>query len=314
MKTLNNVYCFESSDVAKFRLQVLDHYYKYGWESTVDAFKIGKSTLYDWKKAFEKSTKRLSSLVPSSTVPKRVRVMRVDQRVLDLIVSLRDKEYRMSKYQIKPFVDALCKELRIDVIGLTTVGKIIKRNNLFPKGKKKVKTNRKDKNFLKKAPKETTPGYIQTDSIHVWIMNRKYYFITVIDVVTKYACCHLTTWLSSRQAMQALKEFQDSYRYPLRVIQTDNGSEFLGEFDQYLQQQKIIHEFIYPRSPKINGVVERFNRTFKEEFLNYNDEFTHDTTLFSQKLHRYLDWYNTKRPHQTLKFQAPLEYLKQISP
>ena len=50
MKTLENSLNFDKSDPAKFRLHVLDHYYKYGYKSAIQAFKIGKSTLYDWKR------------------------------------------------------------------------------------------------------------------------------------------------------------------------------------------------------------------------------------------------------------------------
>ena len=59
MKTLENSLAFDKSDPAKFRLHVLEHYYKYGWKPTVEAFKVGKSTLYDWKKQYEGSGKAL---------------------------------------------------------------------------------------------------------------------------------------------------------------------------------------------------------------------------------------------------------------
>ena len=55
MKTLLNSLKFDSSDSAKFRLHVLEHYCKYGWKPTVEAFKVGKSTLYDWRRQYEQS-------------------------------------------------------------------------------------------------------------------------------------------------------------------------------------------------------------------------------------------------------------------
>ena len=60
--------------------------------------------------------------------------------------------------------------------------------------------------------------------------------------------------------------------YPLTIksMQTDNGSEFLGDFDEYLKSRMIPHYFSYPRCPKINGCVERYNSTLKEEFV-YNN-------------------------------------------
>ncbi len=42
MKTLENSLNFDKSNPAKFRLHCLEHYYKYGWKPTVEAFKVGK--------------------------------------------------------------------------------------------------------------------------------------------------------------------------------------------------------------------------------------------------------------------------------
>src|SRR3989344_7460253 len=72
------------SDPARFRLHVLDTYYKYGKRSE-DAFGIPKSTLYDWKRSYESSGKRPVSLVPKSTRPHKTRVMTTDYRLLNLL-------------------------------------------------------------------------------------------------------------------------------------------------------------------------------------------------------------------------------------
>lgn len=150
------------------------------------------------------------------------------------------------------------------------------------------------------------------DSITLYVMSHKYYFVTVIDVVTRYAWCSLVKSLSSKQAKDVLIKFIGQYQYSVRAIQTDNGSEFLKYFDAYLQQNNILHHFIYPRSPRINGVVERFNRTIQDEFLNRSNELYCDLLAFEEKLVHYLSWYNTKRPHYSLNMQTPLAYLQQF--
>ncbi len=71
---------------------------------------------------------------------------------------------------------------------------------------------------------------------------------------------------SSRVALDFLKKFQEVCPFKIRVVKTDNGSEFLGEFDRYLKEEGIRHYFNYPRFPKGNGYVERFNRTLEESF------------------------------------------------
>lgn len=314
MKTLQNSLTFDSSDAAKFRLHVLEFYYKHGWLAATEAFKIGKSTLYDWKKAYEDSSKRLISLVPKSTRPEHLREMMTDWRLEVFIKTLREQYGNLGKYKIKLFLDEYAQSLGIPAYGTTKIGKIIKRRHYFFEGRPKAKRKRKLlTSRIRYSPKEKLPGYLEMDSVTLYLLNRKYYFLTAIDIVTKFAWCKLATSLSSKQAKLALIEFTDQYSYPLRAIQTDNGSEFLKEFQLYLEAKQIKHEFIYPRSPKINGVVERFNRTIQEEFIERTDEPCGDLELFNQQLVKYLLWYNTRRPHYSLNFETPVNYLRKFS-
>ncbi len=87
------------------------------------------------------------------------------------------------------------------------------------------------------------------------------------------------------------------------------GLEFLGEFNQHLKKENILHYFIYPRCPRINGVVERFNRTLQEEFVNSHLHLIHQQSLFNEKLKQYLLYYDNERPHESLAMKSPMEYL-----
>lgn len=311
MKLISNSLRFDLSDPAKFRLHVLDHYYKYGWKSTIDAFGVAKSTLYDWRKLFINSKKQINSLVPKSTKPNHVRQMTVNLKFIEFIKSVRESYGNVSKYKLKVFIDEYSKEIGVKTISASVIGKVIKRKHFFYETK--TRSKRKKLKLLspriKRFPKETLPGYLEMDSIIIYLFGRKYCFSTIIDIVTKFAWCKLVPSLSSTWARQALIEFRKLYAHHLRIVQTDNGSEFLGELNVYLEKENIKHEFIYPRSPKINGIVERFNRTIQEEFLQRQDEIGYDKILFNQKLTNYLIWYNTKRPHQALNYMTPKSYL-----
>jgi hypothetical protein len=313
MKTINNSLILESSDAAAFRLHVLGVYYQHGWKAVISAFKISKSTLYRWKHRYEQSQKRLYSLVPVSTKPHKLRSMQTDSRLVAFISSIRNEYGNLSKYKIKSFLDEYAKQLDITPIGITTIGKIIKRKHLFIKAKKRY-AHKKYGSFtrVKHSPKETTPGYLEMDSITLMVMGRRWCFTSIIDVVTKVATVTLTKSLTAKSAQEALELFIRNQRYLPRTVQTDNGSEFLGEFHKYLETNNIKHQFIYPRSPKINGVVERFNRTIQEEFINRSDEIFYDQAAFVLKLNKYLIWYNTRRPHYALKFKTPFEVHNQL--
>ena len=312
MRSWANLSGFESNDIAKFRFKVISHAYDFGWQAAVAAFGVPKSTLFDWKKVYEDSGKKLNSLVPISTRPKRIRLMVTDPRVVDFIRSMRQEYGRVSKYKLKVFLDEYVKTLGLSSYGYQKIAKIIKRNHYFfdppPKQRHRILKVR-----LKSHPKESIPGYLEMDSVTIYVASKKLYFITIIDVVTRFAWAKLALSLSSAQAKLALQEFMVQYIHPIRAVQTDNGHEFLAEFDEYLRQENIPHQFIYFRSPKINGVVERFNRTIQDEFLNRSDEiYTQDWDRLSQKLVHYLTWYNTRRPHYSLKYLSPMQYLSQL--
>lgn len=313
MKTIHTSLTFDTSDIAKYRFHVLTVFYKHGLKAVQDAFEVKKSTLYDWKKAYEGSGKRLASLVPKSTKPKRTRGMVTDYRLEVFIKALRVEYGRFSKYKIKIFLDEYAKSLGIASYGVTKINKIIKRRHYYFYGKTKVKRRTGGAiKRLRRTPKETLPGYLQMDSITLYLTSQKYYFVSVIDIVTKFAWCSLVASSTAKNSMIALEKFQANYPYPVRVIQTDNGHEFLGDFQAYCEEQALAHEFIYPRSPKINGVVERFNRTVQEEFITRSDELYYNRSGFEEKLTKYLTWYNNSRPHHSLNLRTPVAYLKEF--
>jgi transposase InsO family protein len=57
-------------------------------------------------------------------------------------------------------------------------------------------------------------------------------------------------------------------RLPFRVhvVQTDYGAEFQSHFHWHLEDRDIRHVCIRPRSPHLNGKVERSHRVDDQEF------------------------------------------------
>ncbi len=68
-----------------------------------------------------------------------------------------------------------------------------------------------------------------------------------------------------------------------------------------------------PDSPKLNGHVERANRTHAEEFWELEDGDL-DLATVRPALWAHPDGYNTVRPRQTLGYLTPLEYLRRHHP
>jgi len=313
MKTLSSSLRFANSDPAQFRLHVLEHGKKYGVASAIAAFGISRRTYFNWNSKFTQTHGRLVALVPRSTRPHHTRRMLTDERIIAFIREVREEYGRVGKNKLKVLLDAYTHSIHIPTCSASQLGKIIKRYHFFFDPPKKTRRLRFQRQRVKYAPKITQPGYLEMDSVHVMVETTKLVFITVIDLATKVAYAERVRSATSVNAQQVLAHFRQLHTINIHIIQTDNGSEFLGTFHEYLEAEGLQHRFSYPRSPRINGVIERFNRTLQEEHVERTLEWWCDPPVATAKLRLYLDWYNAKRPHQALGYQTPLAYLKTVT-
>ena len=127
------------------------------------------------------------------------------------------------------------------------------------------------------------------------------------DVLGAYRSATATNATHFLQALQARSPF------PVKAVQVDGGSEFMAGFEEACRQQGV-HVFVLPpRSPKLNGRVERANRTHTEEFYEIYDGDL-DLPSLNNALRQWEHVYNTLRPHQALDNRTPAEYLRQCHP
>ena len=79
-----------------------------------------------------------------------------------------------------------------------------------------------------------------------------------------------------------------------------------------MQDKGIGHVYIKPRTPRLNGKVERSHRIDAEEFYRLLDGVViDDAKVFNDKLQEWEDYYNYHRPHGALGGQTPYERLRQ---
>ena len=292
----------------KERLKILNFLSKYNIKVTVDAFEKSKSTIYLWKKKYHRGG--VYALANKSTKPYNTRRMYLDDQILKFIKELREQYPRLSKTKIKPLLDQYCQKMNLKTISESKIGRIIKRNNWYlylgKRNKGKVSIDKK-RAF---AYQVTKPGDLfQIDTIVRFEHGIKRYIYTAIDTKSRFAFAYTYKKHSSQAASDFLEKLIKVTPYPLLAIQTDNGSEFLSLFDKTAKDNALVHFFTYPRCPKQNGCIERFNRTIQEDLVDPNSTLLEEKDLnqFNNLLIDYLLFYNTKRIHQSLNNTVPMD-------
>jgi len=309
MKLMYDIGQYLAHPEVEEKVKILTFYSKYGLIPTQDAFGVGRSTLFWWKKKIKERNGSLLGLINHSTKPYNTRRMFVDPKILEFIKSLREQYPRLGKEKIKIFLDIFCEKENLKPLSISTVGKVIKRNNwYFYLGKRSRGTIKADKQRVFGYEVKDPGDLFQIDTIVRFEHGIKRYLLTAIDVVSKFAFAYTYKSHSSRPAADFMGKLIKLTPYPIKAIQTDNGSEFLKEFDRQAKQSGIVHFFTYPRCPKQNGVIERFNRTLQEDFVDQYSVYLEEseTKTFNNYLIDHLLWYNTQRPHKSLGNKVPM--------
>ena len=160
---------------------------------------------------------------------------------------------------------------------------------------------------LKYALVITQPGEgVQMDIKYVYESGaRKYQFSTFDPYTEKY---HFTIFSTkeSKNAISAYKRAEKYFGFKILSIQTDNGSEFRGDFHKWLTKKKIPHYFIPKNSPCWNGKVERVHKTI-------DDEYYHNPYRIWQNPYEWLHYYNHERIHLSLGGLTPQEKLESVT-
>jgi len=141
---------------------------------------------------------------------------------------------------------------------------------------------------------------------------RKYYQFTAIDDCTRLRVLRAYPRCDQKTAIAFIDHTLSKLPFQVERVQTDNGSEFGASFHWHLLDKGIDHVKIKPRTPRLNGKVERSHRIDSEEFYRLLEgQVIDDANLFAEKLQEWEDYYNYHRPHGALNGQTPYERLRQ---
>ena len=289
---------------AEKRLKILLFFDKYWLEATLEAFYISERTIYNWKKKFKTWEKTIYSLSDKSRKPHKRRKREWSHKVLEKIEEYREEVPNLGKEKIYPMLKNFCSLNDLKCPWISTIWRLIKDLwwlRTYNK-KTKLKGKQRARNKLLRKPSNLKANYpwevISLDTVEVrWEWNSKRYIITIIDIYSRFSHAIVTNSHSSKTAMSAFLEFQNKFPFEIKSVLTDNWSEFMLHFKEYMVKNNIIHYHTYPRNPKMNAHCERFNRTIREWILNINRYKLEDLAYANQIVRTFLKFYNTRRVH-----------------
>ena len=294
------------------RIKILKFWNIHGLEATNDAFGVSRATLFRWQQVLDNNQGNVATLDPKSTAPKQRRVRSIPRDLEQAIIDWRTKRPRIGGKKLVPILKK--QGFGVSVPYINRCIKDLKQLGRLPKVVKLsfyAKTGNHHERSKTKVKKQRRPKKqgLEIDTVVRHIDGTKRYTLTAIDVEGRFAYARTYTNHSSDSARDFLKRLIQRAPFTITEVQTDNGSEFAEHFHEACLTLCITHYHTYPRSPKMNAFIERFNRTMSEECLIYNQSSMRDNVdLFNDVLVEWLRWYNYERPHEGIGLISPMEY------
>lgn len=134
------------------------------------------------------------------------------------------------------------------------------------------------------------------------------YAFTAIDTYTKEAVIVMQPGLTAQHGQRALEVVAGTFG-PLRVLQTDGGSEFEKEFAQVVDHYAQEHVIARPYKKNDQAFIECFNGTLRREEFGHTPFKLTDLVLAQHRADTFLDYYHRQRPHLALDMKTPFEFV-----
>ena len=308
----------ELSREAQKRLAWFDYYQARGRSAALTCryFGISRQTFYRWKRRYD--PQNLGMLEGGSHRPHRRRQPTWSGAQAERVRRLREQYPRWGKDKLAVLLRRESWRVSVSMVGriLASLRRrgVLSAPLLFRVKRRRGTAGRPWALRKPSAYAAQQPGdLVQLDTLDLrpspGVVLKQF---TARDVVSRWDVIEVHRRATSSAATLFLDTLQRRLPFPLRALQVDGGSEFAALFEQACRQRGVRLFVLPPRSPKLNGRVERANRTHTEEFY----EITPCSLPIAQLNRELLDWertYNTVRPHQALGYLTPQQFLAQSS-
>jgi transposase InsO family protein len=266
-------------------------------------FGVVRSSFYRWKKAFSLEGK--AGLARKKPIA-RSHPRQIPREFVEKILHLRTK-YHLGPQRITWYLERYH--------GFTTscssVYRTLKRNGIgrLPRnvGRRAIHTRR----YAKQVPGH----HIQIDVKFLSLTKgtgqkvRRYQY-TAIDDATRVRALKIYKKHNQRSSIDFIDYVVEKFPFRIHTIRSDRGHEWQAQFHWHVEDKGIRHVYIKPRSPQLNGKVERSHRSDQEEFyqlLTYTDDVD-----LNKKLAQWERFYNFDRPHGAFAGKTPYEALRSM--
>src|SRR5580692_451475 len=295
----------EQLRLVTFRSKFLEHAKRIdNIAATCRYFGISREKFYKWRKRFQELG--AAGLADRPRAPHHC-PHATPRAVVSKVLYLR-QNYHFGAGRIRDYV----KRFHGIRIAASTVQSILEKHGLG-----RLPANQKHQPHQKRWQRYEKPQPGHRLQMDVKFLERipgtkkRLYQFTAIDDCTRIRVLKIYDACNQGTAIAFANEVIRRLPFRVLVVQTDNGAEFQSHFHWHLEQRDIRHVYIRPKTPRLNGKVERSHRVDEQEFYQLLDKdgIGDDIHLFNDKLQEWEDYYNYHRPHGALDGQTPYERL-----
>ena len=293
---LKSADCLVSAPL-KERLHALEPFYgKYEVHTICEALDVDRGTFYNhmlrskrenaW---FEKRRKEYCQLIRD--VFDEYQQVLGAEKIQTILVQ---RGHQVSK----EYVSRLMSEM-----GLRSVRMTAKKEYL------KLREPERKKNLLQQQFTADQPNQRWVSDVSCFKLRDHYLYVCVIiDLFSRKVIAYKISKNNSTQLITATFKMAYEERNPPTglIFHSDRGAQYTSHrFQQLLHEHKVQQSFSRPGEPHDNAVAESFFASLKKEEL-YRRNITSDRA-FQASVASYIEFYNTKRPHRTLKNLTPCQ-------
>jgi transposase InsO family protein len=214
---------------------------------------ISRPTLRKWYKRYLESG--LDGLEDKSKRPFRSPNTKVKDEHVRIILNYRIKR----KLGARRIQNELIRNHNFS-LSLATIHKILKRHNVKPLKRKRLKHQ------YKRYERPIPGDRVQLDTCKI---APGFYQYTAVDDCTRYRVLGMYKRRTASNTIKFIDKLIEEMPFPIQRIQTDRGTEFFAiKVQEYLMKFSIRFRPIRPGAPHLNGKVERSQRTDLDEFYS----------------------------------------------